>query len=509
MEGVALLVVLVLQAACATGATGRGLLAAPAARSSASGMEREAVYDVDVIEPGRVATCPVPLTREDLQRAISRLVRSMQLEAGPREEARRLLELGLEEEWLAEVYRDRVLTLAPLGAEVSLSPEAEVALRERYLTWCGKRGGGDCLGLLDDGPWLRTDDRRILALALALGPVVDETREAVARELNPRAVVALVVWTVGLYLALWVVPEPVTKGLAATLTVILVGWLGVDTVWGLMDGWARMATRAHEASSFEELREAGEEFARVLGREAARGLILGVGAVAGGALGQVASRVRALPGFVQAGVQWEAQAGGAGVLGRARAEEAARALVEAVESVHTVAVSAEGGLTLVMLKKGAGGGTPGRGGSTVIRHRGGNQQVLLGNGQRWHLPRGKWLGDIPAKDSVGDQLQEAVTQAAREWGPDKLSFGERDAIAKATKRGKYWLARLLEREARGRFVHRRVQDQFEGLLEWRPKGVDVIDPATGHKYEILSGTESNLTLHGRRMAGELFRMLTF
>ncbi|MFY0573093.1 hypothetical protein ACN28S_67225 [Cystobacter fuscus] len=53
--------------------------------------------------------------------------------------------------------------------------------------------------MLDDGPWLRTDDRRILALALALGPVLDETREAVARELNPRAVVALVVWTVGLY----------------------------------------------------------------------------------------------------------------------------------------------------------------------------------------------------------------------------------------------------------------------------------------------------------------------
>jgi hypothetical protein len=28
-------------------------------------------------------------------------------------------------------------------------------------------------------------------------------------------------------------------------------------------------------------------------------------------------------------------------------------------------------------------------------------------------------------------------------------------------------------------------------------------------YEILSGTDSNLARHGRRMAGEFFRMLTF
>jgi hypothetical protein len=39
--------------------------------------------------------------------------------------------------------------------------------------------------------------------------------------------------------------------------------------------------------------------------------------------------------------------------------------------------------------------------------------------------------------------------------------------------------------------------------------VDVIDPVTGTRYEILSGTASNLARHGRRMTGEFFRMLTF
>jgi hypothetical protein len=37
-----------------------------------------------------------------------------------------------------------------------------------------------------------------------------------------------------------------------------------------MDGWALMATRAHEASTFSELREASEGFGRVLGEVAAR-----------------------------------------------------------------------------------------------------------------------------------------------------------------------------------------------------------------------------------------------
>jgi hypothetical protein len=110
---------------------------------------------------------------------------------------------------------------------------------------------------------------------------------------------------------------------------------------------------------------------------------------------------------------------------------------------------------------------------------------------------------------VGDMLQEAVTNAAKEWVPDYLSRNERAAIEEAQKAGEYWLARLLEREARGRFVEDRVKRQFRGTLKWNHQGVDVIDLKTGRKYEILSGTESNLARHGRRLADEFFRMLTF
>nr|WP_239014384.1 hypothetical protein [Archangium violaceum] len=379
------------------------------------------------------------------------------------------------------------------------------------------RGGGDCLGLLDDGPYLRTDDRRTLALALAFGTVLDETRAALVGELlDVRALVSLVVWTVALYCMMWAVPEPTTKALAAGVTLLLMGYLGLETVYGLMDGWARMADTAHHATTFGELRAAGEEFGKVLGEDAARALILAVATLSGHTLGQVLPRVKSLPGFNLAGARFEAQ-GGAAIMARVEVVETALAtdgaLAKAVATVEMVATSPQGPMAVVMLKKGQGSGagraSGGRSAQMLIRHRGGNRQVELSDGQRWHLPRGKSAADIPAEDKVGDMLQEAVTQAAKEWGPDKLSAEEFAAIQRAENQGEYWLARLLEREARGRWVEGRVSRQFKHLYNFsRSKGVDVEVPG-GYKYEILSGTESNLARHGRRMASEFFRMLTF
>ena len=496
------------------------------------GLEAATVFVVEFLEPGPVATRPVPISQAEFQRAFQRLSRELRLgEKTPKEAARELLShwpqpsqevetLVSKGDWNLEAYRGEGYTLVPEKQEgpVVLTPLADAALKEKYLEWCEGRGGGDCLGLLDDGPSLRTDDRRTLALALAFGTVLDETRQALARELlDVRALVSMVVWTVALYCMMWLVPEPTTKALAASLTLILMGWLGLETVYGLMDGWARMADAAHHASTFEELRAAGEQFGKVLGEDAARAMILAVTTLTGRTLGDVAAKVKSLPGYHQAGAQWQAQ-GGAAALERVEAVETALAregaLARAVAVVETVATSPQGSLAVVLLKKGSGTGAAmapgGRSSETVIRHRGGNRQVELSDGQRWHVPRGKSVADIPAEDKVGDMLQEAVTRAAKEWGPHKLSGNEADAIDEALKRGRYWLARLLEREARGRFVHETVKKQFQHLYRFNHKGADVVDLSPGgFKYEILSGTESNLARHGRRMAGEFFRMLTF
>jgi len=143
----------------------------------------------------------------------------------------------------------------------------------------------------------------------------------------------------------------------------------------------------------------------------------------------------------------------------------------------------------------------------LVRHRGGNRQVEVG-GRRWHLPKGKSPADIPASDPVGDRLQEAVNRIAREWDSGKLSPKEKVAIDKAYSAGKPWRARLFERQARGRWVERQAKNEFR-QLRWEGKGVDAVDPTTKIQYEVLSGTKSNMELHGKRMADELFRMITF
>ena len=523
-----LLVLLTCQAACLRPATSfprtslhRGPSLVPVPWPKVAGAQE---YEVEVLEESTGATRPVAVEKADFQRALQQLARQVRLEGSPREAAYTLLravQAAQEEaggvsaggDYLAEVSRDRVLSLVPQSqwGAVALTPVAEERLRVQYQEWCQRRGGGDCLGLFEDGTFFLTDDRRALALALALDSVLDETRAALIRELDPRLLVGLVVWSAVVYLGLLLVPEPLTKALAASLSAVLVAVLGLSTFWALIEGWALMANRAHEATTFEELREAGQGYAQVLGTTAARGLILAVATGVSGPLGQLVARVRAMPVYPLAQAQWRAQ-GGALALEEAVALAQEGATAVALQAVEVAATSPQGALAVVMLKKGGTGvgGAP-RGGRTmtVLQHRGGNKQVLTDRGERWHLSRDTSLGDIPPRDPVGDQLQEAVTQASKEWGPHRLSGNERKAIEEAQARGKYWLARLLEREARGRFVHERVKVQFEELYQFNTRGVDVVDLKTGLRYEILSGTESNLARHGRRMAGEFFRMLTF
>ncbi len=148
----------------------------------------------------------------------------------------------------------------------------------------------------------------------------------------------------------------------------------------------------------------------------------------------------------------------------------------------------------------------------LITHQTGNQQVIV-DGQHWNLPRGMTPNDIPLSDSVGDTLQTITSDAAERWNPRRnLSVNEQEAIADARADGEFWRANLLEKQAKGRWVESQVRASAEAAnidLQWSRRGVDVVDPNTGLKYDILSGTKSNADTHAKRMHDQLFRMIKF
>jgi hypothetical protein len=301
-----------------------------------------------------------------------------------------------------------------------------------------------------------------------------------------------------------------TKGVATALTVLLVAWLGIDTVWGLMDGWALLATRAHRASTFEELREAGVGFGKVLGSDAARALILAVTALMGRTVADVAGLVRSLPSYSLARLQCEGQGLGGWTLVEV---ERVRAVMASGEGALAVVSAPEAALAGAMMSRGrVASATPASGRPTVseiYRHRGGNRQVVLSNGQRWHLPRDKSPSDIPASDPLGDELQAAAQEIAAQWGPERYSRDVRDAIERFRQRGEPYRARLLERRARGQWVEAVLRKRF-AHLKWNDRGVDITGPSgQSYHYELLAGTDSNFELHGRRMSSTFFRMIFF
>ena len=131
LVGVFFLVVLVIQAACATGAPGRGWRGSshPPPDPVALHLESGAILEVNVLETGALPTRVVAVSRMEFQQAVQQLGARLRLVGTPQETALRLFQRMPEEELLAEVYRGRVLSLVPMNETCALVPEEEAALR--------------------------------------------------------------------------------------------------------------------------------------------------------------------------------------------------------------------------------------------------------------------------------------------------------------------------------------------------------------------------------------------
>ena len=223
--------------------------------------------------------------------------------------------------------------LTALRLRIVLASWPSDSLTREYGAWCaGARGTpGDCLSLLE-GPSLNEDGRASLALTFAFGTVLDETASALKQTVSPQAVLSMLVSSIAMYLMLWVLPEPVTKGLAAVLTAGLMAYLGVGTVWRMISGWRQLVKESEAATSLGELRDAGERFGKIIGQNAAQVFVMLASAALASTLG-TALQSGSLPGAAQAATIGANQGG---------------FRLAAASGIQSVAVAAQGEFTIVL-----------------------------------------------------------------------------------------------------------------------------------------------------------------
>ncbi|WNG16673.1 hypothetical protein [Cystobacter fuscus] len=283
------------------------------------------------------------------------------------------------------LYVGRRLALAAASSSGEAWQSDLVRSYGRHCERCGTPG--DCLTLFEDGPHFQNDDKRRLALALAVGPALEGVNAEVRAMLNPGQILAMLSLSITVYMALLVapVPDPVTKGVALVFSAALWGYLGYE-FFDLLRAYAQLHEDAPRASTFAELREIGERFGRVIGPNSVRILVI-VGTAAIGEAAGLASKAPKLPGFAQAS---ERAAASTGLSLLDAATGAERLIVSVPEGTirmvlapHAVAMAARG--------VGAGSPAPSRGKLLPNGHRAwgsysGFKSAIgpAGKGREWH-----------------------------------------------------------------------------------------------------------------------------
>ncbi len=255
---------------------------------------------------------PVELEEEEFQQAVRRLAREVRLTGTPRQTAEKAFQMDPQSGNYLYLQREKKLVPAGPGEpwDGTLT-KGELELAERYRLWCQSAYNfyGDCLGgALVGGRYLDTQGRYVWALAMSKSPVLDEMKKALGEMVEFRALVSAALWTLGSMLLIMLL-NPVAPALVAALGVGMLLYVGYDTFRNLVTGWDELTKAAKVATTFEEIREAGERFGKIIGREAARAFAMLLVAAIGSTAQAFAAKVPTLPGSAQVAMQAEGQAG--------------------------------------------------------------------------------------------------------------------------------------------------------------------------------------------------------
>jgi hypothetical protein len=284
------------------------------------------------IHISRTATVePVEVPPAEVTEALRRLARQVRLSGSPRETVERLFQLdALYGDYL---YLSQERKLIPLASGMPLQgalTAAEQRWADGYKEWCrsAHHFEGDCLGgALVAGKYLDLRGRYMWSMALSKSPVLEEFEKALGEMVSMQAVMQAAIATVVTLLVLLAMPEPVTKFVAAWATVGLILWVGAKTLYNLITGWFQLMEEVKVATTFEEIREAGEKFGKLFSREAAQAFAMVAMALLTHTAKGFAQQVGTLPGSARVSMQ---AAGREGIL------------LSEVSAAESVTVTAEG-----------------------------------------------------------------------------------------------------------------------------------------------------------------------
>ena len=253
---------------------------------------------------------PVKVAPEEFIAEMEAEARRMRPPANPERAAREQFGVPVRSGWYGLTESQQVVPLEGASEASRWNAVAEEMTRQ-YLRFCEARGQpGDCRRVLLNGPVLTQDGRYALAMSFAMDEVVPEMMEAFKDMADPAAIQATILWTMTVYAALWLAPEPAfTKGAAAGVTAAFICYVGVDTFWTLIQGWRRLVEEADNATTFAQVRQAGERYGPVMGRNAARAFALLLTAAIGQTASGFSAKVPTLPGSAQASVVGSRQLG--------------------------------------------------------------------------------------------------------------------------------------------------------------------------------------------------------
>jgi len=206
-----------------------------------------------------------------------------------------------------------------------------VALEEigrEYRAWCAAVHRTNC----DGGP-LTDSNIYEIAFDFAMGSQWDGFVGEVKSTIDPSTIRLVLLTGLVIFMATIAIPELVSKIPAAAATVVLTAYLGAKAVCDLVFGWIQMVRELDAATTFNEVRAAGERYGRLVGAQTARILVLL--ATAAIAQGGMIARLMKLPRAAQASAALAAETGGGGL-------EAVSAVKEVRVLQGGVAITIEG-----------------------------------------------------------------------------------------------------------------------------------------------------------------------